>query len=65
MAAYWEVTAHSAYDMFSKYKYLIVSLVFPTSSTVNFYDEHSNAVLLRWFYLFNAVVYVPVTEWPH
>ena len=29
MAAYWEIAAHSAYDMFSKYKYLIVNLVFP------------------------------------
>ena len=28
---YWEITAHSAYDIFSKYKYLIVNLVFPTS----------------------------------
>ena len=31
VAAYWEIAAHSAYDMFSKYKYLIVNLVFPTS----------------------------------
>ena len=31
MAAYLEIAAHSAYDMFSKYKYLIVNLVFPTS----------------------------------
>ena len=28
MVAYLEIAAHSAYDMFSKYKYLIVSLVF-------------------------------------
>ena len=30
---YWEIAAHSAFDMFSKYKYLlvIVNLVFPTS----------------------------------
>ena len=27
MAAYWEITAHSANDMFSKYMYLIVYLV--------------------------------------
>ena len=27
-AAYWEIAAHSAYDMFCKYKYLIVNLVF-------------------------------------
>ena len=29
MAAYWQIAAHSAYDMFYKYKYLIVNLVFP------------------------------------
>ena len=27
MANYWEKAAHSAYDMFSWYKYLIVNLV--------------------------------------
>ena len=31
MAAYWERAAHSVDDMFSKYKYLIVNLFFPTS----------------------------------
>ena len=31
MAAYWDIAAHSAYDMFSQYKYLLVNLVFPTS----------------------------------
>ena len=30
MAADWEIAAHSAYDMFSKYKNLIVNLIFPT-----------------------------------
>ena len=30
VAAYWEIAAHSAYDMFSMYKYLIVNFVFPT-----------------------------------
>ena len=30
MTVYWEMAAHSAYDMFSEYKYLIVNLVFPT-----------------------------------
>ena len=25
MTAYWEIAAHSAYDMFSKYKYLIAN----------------------------------------
>ena len=29
MANYWEKAAHSAYDMFSLYKYLIVSCFFP------------------------------------
>ena len=28
MATYWEITAHSAYDLFSLDKYLIVNLVF-------------------------------------
>ena len=28
MATYWEISARSAYDMFSKYKYLIVNLFF-------------------------------------
>ena len=31
MATYWEIATHSAYDKFSKYKYLTVNLVFPTS----------------------------------
>ena len=29
MAACWEIAAHSAYDMFYTYKYLIVNLFFP------------------------------------
>ena len=28
MATYWEIAAHSAYEMFSWYKYLIVGFVF-------------------------------------
>ena len=28
MATYWEIAAHSAYDMFSWYKYLFVNLAF-------------------------------------
>ena len=28
VAAYWAIAAHSAYDMFSQYKYIIVNLVF-------------------------------------
>ena len=31
VVAFWEIAAHSAYDMFSKYKYLIVHLIFPTT----------------------------------
>ena len=31
VAAYWEIDAHSAYNMFSKYMYPIVNLGFPTS----------------------------------
>ena len=31
MAAYLEIADHSAYDRFSKCKYLIVNSVFPTS----------------------------------
>ena len=31
MAFYWEIAAHTAFDMFSNYKYLIANLVFPTS----------------------------------
>ena len=31
MVACWEIAAHSAYDMFSEYKYLIDNLVFLTS----------------------------------
>ena len=31
MVGYWETSIHSVYDMFSKYKYIIVNLVFPTT----------------------------------
>ena len=31
MIAYLEIAAHTAYDMFPKYKYLVVNLVLPTS----------------------------------
>ena len=31
MASIGKIAAHSAYDMFSSYKYLIVNLVLPTS----------------------------------
>ena len=29
VVAYWKIAAHTANDMFSKYKYLIVNLVLP------------------------------------
>ena len=37
---FWEIAAHSAYDMFPKYKYLIIDLVFPHLGfwSVNFSD---------------------------
>ena len=34
MATYWEIAAHSAYDMFKLYEYLTVNLVFPTSDFI-------------------------------
>ena len=39
MAAYWDIAAHSAYDMFFKYKYLIFNLVFPTSVMCEFLSD--------------------------
>ena len=37
VAAYWEIAAHTAYDLFSKYKYLFVNnyFDFPTTATKN------------------------------
>ena len=32
--AYWKIAAHSAYDILSKYKYLINNLFFPASDFV-------------------------------
>ena len=32
MVAYWEIAAHSAYDLTPKYKYLIVNLVSPITA---------------------------------
>ena len=34
MAAHWEIAAHSAYCMFSKYKNLIINLVFFSTSVL-------------------------------
>ena len=42
MAAYWEIAAHSVYNMFSKYKYRIVNLVF------------SPPRFLEWEFLFDC-----------
>ena len=44
MSDYWEIAAHSAYDMFSKYKYLIDNLVF---SDLGFWSE--NFFLIAYF----------------
>ena len=44
MAAYWEIAAHSAYDVFSKYKYLIVNLVLPTSFLARLYESTGRAI---------------------
>ena len=53
MAAYWEIATHSAYNMFSEYKYLIVNLVFPHLGfwSGNFFliDPYSDRCLLLLF----------------
>ena len=56
MAAYWGIAAHSAYDMFSRYKYLPVSviLVFSHPSVygvgVSFWLRHF--LIIAYLYLF-------------
>ena len=46
MAAYWGIAAHSAYDMFSWYKYLSVILVFSHPSV---YEGSGNFFLIAPF----------------
>ena len=64
MATYWEIAAHSAYEMFLWYKYLIVGLVF---SRLGFWS--GNLFLIAPFpdlcllYLFKGVS-IPRTCFP-
>ena len=50
MATYWEIVAYSAYDMFPKYKYLIVYLVF---SHLGFWIENYFRRLIHGLSMFN------------
>ena len=68
MAAFWEIAAHSAYDMFSRYKYLIGNLV---SSHFGFWSGNFFLIapfpdhcLLVPFYckLYRLYVYVLASE---
>ena len=59
VAAYWEIAAHSAYDMFSKYKYLIVNLVFPTSVVgveVSFWLPLFLIIAYLYFFVYALVI---------
>ena len=53
MATYWVIAAHSAYIMFSKYKYLIVNLVSGNFFLIAPFPDHCLPVpfhvLLLWF----------------
>ena len=49
MTAYWEIAAHSAYDAFSKYKYLIANLAFSNlgiSFSLRLSHCHTSVVVL-------------------
>ena len=48
MATYWEIAAHSAYDMCSWYKYLVVYLVFIFFSP-RFLEWEFNLILIAPF----------------
>ena len=50
VAANWEIAAHSAYDMLSKYKYLVVNLVFPSSVFGISFTMH-HFLIITYFYL--------------
>ena len=63
MAAYWEIAAHSAYDMFSKYKYLIVNLFFPSR-----FLEWNFFLIIAYLYLFrnsmnDRFLHVMLKQW--
>ena len=49
MAAYLEIAAHSAYDMFSKYRYLITVLFFSISFFFFFFFWNGNFFLVAPF----------------
>ena len=64
MVAFWEIAAHSAYDMFSRYKYLIGNLV---SSHLGFWSGNflfiapfpDHCLLVPYYYkLYRLYVYV-------
>ena len=60
MAAYWGIAAHSAYDMFSWYKYLSVILVFSHFLIAPFPD-HCLFVLFSRLFVFliaNIVIFL-------
>ena len=57
VTANWEIAAHSAYDMLSKYKYLIVNLFFSLLGFWNFFQnapfpDHYLLLLLNGVYNF-------------
>ena len=60
-----KIAAHSAYDMFSWYKYFIVNLVFSHlgfwSGNLFLISHFPDLCLLVPFHIF---IYVRVTEWP-
>ena len=63
MATYWELAAHSAYEMFSWYKYLIVSLVFSHlgfwSGNLFLIAPFSDLwVLVPFYYVMRKVLYM-------
>ena len=63
MATYWEIAAHSAYEMFSWYKYLIVSLVFSHlgfwSGSLFLIAPFPDLCLLVLFSNYSSSTYIP------
>ena len=55
MATFGKVAAHSAYEMFSWYKYLIVSLVFSRLGFVEWESFSDCAFLLIIAYLYLSI----------
>ena len=51
MAAYWKTAAHSVYDMFSKYKYLIVNLFFPSRFWIGHFFLIAPFLIIAFLYL--------------